>query len=344
MPVFSASQLENLATAVFVATGAPADLAEQVSRSLVLANLSGHDSHGVIRIPAYVAMIGDGTTDPAARPDILSETPTTARVDGNRAFGAVTAHFVTRLAIAKARQSHVAAISAVRCSHIGRLGEYTEIAASEGVVAMLVTSAFDGGLVAPYGGVERVLTTNPISFGLPAGEDSPVVADIATSAIAEGKLQVARAKGQNVPPGCILDRDGNPSTNPLDFYDGGMILPFGGHKGYVLSAIVEMLSKHLAGAEMVSAQGLTFGLVMVAIDVSAFRPLDEMRTAVDATRDLIRQTKPAPGFQEVMSPGDPERRARLQRGRDGIDVPDDTVRALRETAERLGVVMPNPHP
>jgi len=286
--------------------------------------------------------VENGTIDPAARPSVIAETPTTATVDGNWSFGAVTARYVTRLAIEKARHSHVSTVAAVRCNHIGRLGEYTELAAAEGIVAMLMNSAFDGGLVAPFGGVERVLTTNPISFGLPAGEDSPVVADIATSAIAEGKLQVARAKGEEIQYGCILDRDGNPSTNPGAFYDGGVILPFGGHKGYVLSAVIEMLSKHLAGAERVARPGLTFGLVMVAIDVEAFRPLEEMRAAVDGTRDLIRKTRPAPGFQEVLSPGDPERRVRSERTIRGIAVPEETVRTLAETASRLGVTMPVP--
>ncbi len=342
MPLFRASQLERLGTEIFAAVGAPNDIAERVARSLVLANLCGHDSHGVMRIPAYITLVQDGTISPAARPSTISETNTTATVDGNWAFGAVTAQYATRLGMEKARPAGVAAVCAVRSNPIGRLGEYTEIAAREGMVAMLFNSAFDGGLVAPYGGAERVLTTNPISFAVPAGDGQPVVADIATSAVAEGKLQVARAKGLPVPTGAILDRNGNPSTDARDFYEGGVILPFGGHKGYVLSAVIELLSKHLAGAEKVSKPGLTFGLVMVVIDVAAFRPLDEFLSAVDTTLSTIRRTTPAPGFTEVMAPGDPERRARAERKEKGIVLPDETWQRLRETADRLCVVLPEP--
>jgi uncharacterized oxidoreductase len=317
-------------------------VAEGVAKSLVLSNLSGHDSHGVLRIPSYVATVDDGTVEPGARPSILTETETTAVVDGNWAFGPATAHYATQLAIEKARAAHVAVISAIRCAHIGRLGEYTELAAREGMVALLVNSGFDGGLVAPYGGSERILTTNPISFALPAGDDSPVVADFATSAVAEGKLRVARATGTPVAPGAILDRDGNPSTDARDFYDGGVMLPFGGHKGYVLSVIIELLGQHLAGAEKHQKPGLHFGLAMMVFDVSVFRPLEEFQAVIDGRLDQIRTSRPATGFEKVMAPGDPERRARVERTEKGILLPEDTVQKLRDTAQRFGVPMPAP--
>ncbi len=182
--VFDPSQLEHFATDIFRATGAPEDIAREVAVSLVLSNLVGHDSHGVLRIPWYLEFVENGTFVPAARPSVKSETATTAIVDGNWAYGQITAGYATRLAIEKARSARVAAVGAIRCNHIGRLGEYTELAAHEGMVAFMVNACFGAEMVTPHGGAARALASNPISFAVPAGEGEPVVADFATSAAA----------------------------------------------------------------------------------------------------------------------------------------------------------------
>ena len=342
MPVFSPFQLEELATNIFAAVGAPPDIAAHVARSLVTSNLMGHDSHGVLRIPSYLEAVERGTCVPAARPTISKEGPTTANVDGNWAFGQVTAHFATRVAIEKARSAGVAAVSMVRCNHIGRLGEYTEMAAREGMVAFMAGATYNAGPVAPYGGAERVLGTNPIAFGVPGPGDDPVVADIATSVAAEGKLRVARAKHQPVPPGTILDREGNPSTNPEDFYSGGVLLPMAGHKGYVLSVAVDLLGGYVGGGEKLAERGISFGNLLVVVDISAFRPLEEFKEAAGTRLRRIKEAKPAPGFAEVMLPGEPERRAMRERLKSGITLPEDTHVQLGEIAARLGVSMPEP--
>ncbi len=342
MPVFSASQLEELSTGIFSAAGAPADIARHVSHSLVVSNLMGHDSHGVLRIPSYLEAIDKGTCKPAARPSVERETPTTAIIDGNWAFGQITAHHAAKVAIEKARTANVAAVSVKSCNHIGRLGEYTEMAAREGMIAFMVGGTYNAGSTTPFGGVGRVLGTNPISFSTPGAGDEPVVADIATSVTAEGKLRVARAKHVPVPPGTLLDKDGNPTTNAEDYYAGGVLLPMGGHKGYVLSVIVDLLGRHMAGSEPTPTNGISFGKFMVVVNVEAFRPLAEFQEVVNDRLGQIKGVKPAPGSNGVMLPGEPERHTFQQRSKEGINLPEDTFQALKTTAEKLGVAAPTP--
>ncbi len=341
MPVFSAAQLEKLSAQIFTAAGAPPDIAEHVAHSLVVSNLMGHDSHGILRIPSYLEAIDKGTCLPAARPTLEQETPTTAVVDGKWAFGQITAHYAAKVAIEKARSAQVSAISVIRCNHIGRLGEYTEMAAREDMVAFMVGGTFNGGAVTPFGGAGRVLGTNPISFAVPA-PSQPVVADIATSVTAEGKLRVARAKHQPVPQGTILDKEGNPSTDAEDYYRGGVLLPMAGHKGYVLSTVVDLLGRYMSGGEKWATNGISFGNLMVVVNVGAFRPAEEFEAAVGDRLKEIKGVKPAPGFTEVMLPGEPERRTMKQRTEAGIPLPEDTYLQLGQIAGKLGVTMPDP--
>ncbi|HEX2923779.1 MAG TPA: Ldh family oxidoreductase [Chloroflexota bacterium] len=344
MPLFSASQLEEIGRVIFRAVGTPEDLAERVARSLARNNQMGHDSHGVIRIPGYIQEIENGSMVADARPVIEKETASTALVNGNWAFGLVSAQFATEVAIEKARKSQVAAVSINRCNHIGRVGGYTEMAAAEGMAAFvlcgIVTSNGSPGAVAPFGGAERVLGTNPISMAVPAREGEPVVLDYATSVAAEGKVRVARAKNEPLPPGEILDKDGNPSTDANDFYNGGVLLPFGGHKGYALSVMADLLGGYLSSSDVFPNGLEAFGTLIVVLNVEAFRPLAEFREAVSGRLQKIKSVRPAPGFSEVMLPGEPERRTLLRRAKEGINLPEDTYSKLQDTAAKLGVELP----
>ena len=343
MPLFSASQLENMGRAIFRAAGTPEDLAERVARSLALNNQMGHDSHGVIRIPGYVQEIENGSMVAAARPAIVQETATTALVNGNWGFGLVSAQYATELAIEKARSAQVAAVSINRCNHIGRVGGYTEMAVAEGMVGLvmcgIVSSNGSPGVVAPFGGSERALGTNPISIAVPALEGEPVVLDYATSVAAEGKVRVARAKNEPLPPGTILDSEGNPSTDANDFYNDGVLLPFGGHKGYALSVMADLLGGFLSSSDIFPNGLESFGTLVIVLNVSAFRPLSDFRAAVSGRLKKIKAVKPAPGFAEVMLPGEPERRMSARRKVDGINLPEDTFLKLKETAGKLGVAL-----
>lgn len=345
MPVFSHRVLIDCAAAVFGAVGAPPAVAIRVAEALVDANLAGHDSHGVIRIPQYVDAIRDGEVVPGATPTISRDTAVSALVDGGWGFGQVTALRATDLAIEKAKRTGIAAVGAVRCNHIGRVGEYPERAARAGVIAFVVAGGFGGrgGRAAPFGGREGILGTNPMAFGIPSASEAPMLVDFATTAVAAGKIQVARAKGASLPPGSILDKDGNPSTNAEDFYQGGVMLPFGGHKGYALSMVVEMMGRVLTGADDYAEGGRggavygRSGTLVVAIDPGLFRDRDTFATGVSETIGRVKAVPPAPGFTEVLVPGEPEERARAERTASGVYVEDATAAAIRATASALGL-------
>jgi len=189
---------------------------------------------------------------------------------------------------------------------------------------------------APHGGAERAMSTNPIAFGLPSPTRGNVVADFATTTVAEGKLQVARAKGIAVPPGCIIDTHGEPSTSPQDFYDGGALLPFGGHKGYGLAVVSQLLSLALTGALAAPQGEFSSGAFFVCVDPGVFGPRAAYGQAADDLLGQIKSVRPAPGFDEVLLPGEPEQRARAARA-DGVPVDDVTwgkLQALRRTIGR----------
>lgn len=345
MLVFPSEQLVRVGSDIFRACGTPSRVAEAVARSLVDSNLAGHDSHGVIRIMQYVAGIRQGHYLVDAEPRVVSETPATAVVDGEWAFGQETAHFSMELAVRKARETKVAAVSAIRCNHIGRLGEWTELAAAQEMVGLCTVTLLGFGIgVAPYGGASRVLATNPISVGFPRGEGRPpLILDYATAAVAEGKVRVARDKGAQLPPGCILDSRGLPSTEPRDFYSGGMLLPFGGHKGYALSLVVELLSAALGGADLaLDKDGRASGSFYLAIDPTAHRTFEEFVTSVEQTGERVVAVPPAPGFEEVLLPGDPEQRSRAERLAHGVPLPEATWKAVISLARELGVETPEP--
>ena len=341
MLTFSADALLDATAAIFRAAGTPDDIADLVARSLVDANLAGHDSHGVIRVPSYVDQIRDGELLPAARPTVEREGSGLIAVDGGWGFGQYVAHSCMELAASRARQSQVALVTATRTNHIGRLGEWAEEAAAAGVIGMVVTS-WGGGpfAAAPFGGVGKVLSTNPIAFGIPAEDGAPFVLDYATTAVAEGKLRVARAKQAAVPDGWIVDSEGRPTNDPEDFYRGGMLLTFGGHKGFALALVVELLSIALTGADAApDARGRFNGAVFLAIDPAAVRPLDEFRRAVARIHARVSGVPPAPGSEGVLIPGQPEARSREARRRDGIPVAESTIEAIRATAQQVGAAL-----
>jgi hydroxycarboxylate dehydrogenase B len=339
MLTISADRLRSAAERTFVAAGAPEDNARTVAGHLVTANLSGHDSHGVIRIPYYVSQIKSGHLDPRARASIIRETPTTALVSGNWAFGQVAAADGMRIAIEKARSAHVGIVSVVQCNHIGRLGEYVEMAVAEGMIAMAMVGGLRGlgRCAAPYGGMKGALSTNPFACGMPSSDGRPMVVDFATTIVAEGKLQVLRAKKEPVPSGWIRDRDGNPSSNVEDFYGGGTLSLFGAHKGYGLALVTDVFAGILGGIEQHQRDRISAGTFILAFDPSVFRPLADIAGDVASLGDEMRAVPPAPGFIEVLVPGDPERRSRARREVEGIPLPEDTWERLLKTASELGV-------
>ncbi len=337
MPTLAAEQLRQISTRLFQAAGVPDTIAARVSDSLVEANLAGHDSHGVLRVPQYLEYLREGEIDPHAEIELLAETPTTALLDAHWAFGQLAAAEGMRLAIDKALENNLGMVAVRRSAHIGRLGEYSLMAADEGLVgAVLCNSSM---LAAPYGGMARVLSTNPMSVAVPAGDRSVFLLDFATTVRAEGKVRLAKEKGEHVPEGWILDKDGQPTTEPEDLYDDGMLLPLGEYKGYALSLLVDILGGVLTGHGATSSEVYSHGngVAMMAIDIEPFCSRERFEHEVENLLDRMKAVPPAPGFSEVLVPGEPEARSKAVRLREGILVPEKVWQAILDEGERLGV-------
>jgi LDH2 family malate/lactate/ureidoglycolate dehydrogenase len=336
MLVKSAAELHETATAIFRAAGAEPEPTAILVDHLIQANLAGHDSHGVLRIPAYIKQLKDGKIDPNARPEIIRETPVSALADGKWTFGQVAARYGTEVAIRKAKDAGVGVVGVVRCNHIGRLGTYSSLASKEGVFLMVTVGGL-GKSVAPFGGKAGAFGTNPFSFGFPAGDRPDVMIDFATSAIAGGKVMVARAKHEPVPPGSLLDKDGNPTNDPNAYFAGGFLLPFGGHKGSALATLSALLSRALVGGgDYADARGLAASFIL-AIDAGIFRDCSKVEAETDQAIAKIKDVPPAAGFSEVLVPGEPEVRTAEKRAKEGIPVAEDTWAEIVEAAKSVGL-------
>jgi LDH2 family malate/lactate/ureidoglycolate dehydrogenase len=337
MPVVGSERLGTITTAIFQAAGVPEGVATRVSASLVEANLTGHDSHGVIRIPQYLEKLREGQVDPRAKIEVLAETATTARLDAHWGFGQPAADQGMRIAIDKARTAQVGVVTMRHSNHIGRLGEYSMMAADHDFIGLVCCNS--SLLAAPYGGMHRILSTNPISCALPAGRRGAFLLDFATTTYAEGKIRVAREKGEQVPEGCIIDKRGQPTTAPQDLYDGGMLLPMGAYKGYALGLLVDILGGVLSGHGATSSERYDHGngVMLMALDIAFFCPLEQFEREVESLLDRAKAVPAAPGFSEVLVPGEPEFRSKEARLQAGIPVPERVWQSILAEAERVSV-------
>lgn len=343
MPSFAADALRTLVSDIAVAAGTPADIAALLADSLVAANLAGHDSHGVLRMPPYCGSIDKGDILPGVRAEVLERKLATARIEGGWGWGQAAMHLATDVAIERAREHGLGAAIVHNCYHIGRAAPYVEKVAQNGMIGLIMANA--GAAVAPFGGRERVLGTNPVAWAMPRAEGTPPLAfDIATAGIAEGKLRVARAKGETVAPGLLVTSDGKPTIDPDDFFAGGAILPFGGHKGNGFSLLAQMLGVGLMGASGHRFRGPlgVNGPIIVVIDISLFTELDHFIDEIEAQCARIKQSAPAEGVEQVYLPGEIELLTEAQRSRDGIPIPESTWAELAATADRYGVARPEP--
>jgi uncharacterized oxidoreductase len=347
--------LHRFVAALFRAVGAEPEIAEEVGRHLVNANLSGHDSHGVIRMAQYFDQIAKGALHPNARPEIIRGTSVTALIDGHKGMGHFVTSFALDWAIRQAAQHGLAAAAIRQASHIGRLGDYTERAGERGYIAILTVGVGGPGLggVVLFGSRQRFLGTNPWSISVPAEGRPPMVFDGASSAVAEGKVRLARSKGVPLPEGAIVDAEGRPTTNAEDFYRGGGMLPVGGsvagHKGYGL-AMASMLLSALAmiddpnpylwassETEPPDRRGRAGGVFLIVIDPQRFGDPTHYRALVTEVMDAAKRAPCAPGVDEILIPGEPEVKMRERRTRDGIPIPDATWKELCALAERFGL-------
>jgi LDH2 family malate/lactate/ureidoglycolate dehydrogenase len=344
---------------VLAAAGTASDIAAEVARHLVRANLSGHDSHGVRLLPRYVARIDAGDIDPAARPEILRETDTTALVDAHYGFAHFAIAFAVGWAIERARRHGTAAVAVRHATHAGRLGEFTERIADAGLAGILTVGAAGPGVggMQLLGTTHRFFGANPWSFTVPATLHERMVFDGSSSAIAEGKVDVAVSEGRELPAGAIVDAQGRPTTNPQDLRAGGALRPLGGdiagHKGYGLalaSALFSAMSMiddgdpSLIGAAVQpgfqDAPGKVGGVFLVVVDPAAFGRAGAFGELVDSTLAAIK----AIGEDKVLLPGEAESRLRVARERTGIAL-DEALRGdLESLASRFGVPLPEGWP
>ncbi len=302
----SAEEAVHTAAAVLQLTGTSEANALLVARSLVLAEQMGHASHGLVRVLEYRELAEKGQVQAAAEPVVVERSGSTAVVDGNWGWGNLSARLAARTASDIATETGVGLVSVRNCNHAGRLGEWVERIAAEGMVGLGFLSC--GPAVAAFGGLDRVLGTNPLAVAVPTA-DRPVVLDFATAAVAEGKVRVAARNGKQVPPGGVQTADGRPTTDPNDFYAGGAILPFGLHKGYALSVVIQLLGDALTGSRPSNPRfGETNGLVLLALAVDRLQDLDEFASIIEEDRDRILRSRPVDPAAPVLLPGDVEAR------------------------------------
>jgi LDH2 family malate/lactate/ureidoglycolate dehydrogenase len=336
---FPATDLERLVGGIFVALGAPDDVAKTVSELLVTSERMGHPSHGVLRVTDYVRRIEAGTLIPGADCVVAHDAATSALVDGGWGFGQIAALRATRLAIQKASECGVAASGAFHLNHVGRLGDFTEMAAREGMIAFAFVGGTPSGRqgnVAPYGGRQAVWGTNPLAVAIP-GEQRIFSLDFATSVIAGGKVMAAHARGEMLDDAHLLDSDGRQSSDPNALFTGGAIRPFGGHKGYGLAFAVELLAGALIGtaAPDLKEGEMQNGLLMMVLDPGAFDLASSFRGAVDHVIERVKASPPAEGFEEVLFPGELEQRRLAGSAGDDVRVPESVAAELEGLFERL---------
>ena len=356
--VFSYQRLLTFTIDIFRSIGCPQQDAQTAATALLSADLRGIDSHGVARLIGYVRLQEAGRANPTPHIRIIHQTPSTAVVDGDSGLGLVVAPFAMQIAIEKALACGTGWVSVQNSNHFGIAGYHALQAVKQDMIGIAMTNA--SALVAPTFSVERLLGTNPICVAVPAGEEPPFVADLATTTAANGKLEILQRKNEEAPLGWIQDKEGQPSTNPHELKTGGALLPLGGdrdhgsHKGYALGAIVDIFSAVLSGANYgpwvppfpayvpmpTGMPGKGIGHFFGAMRIDAFRPAEEFKYHMDKWIRRFRSATPAPGFEQVLIPGDPEREMEAERLANGIPLLPAVVDDLRALATKLGVEFP----
>ena len=345
---FSPSTLENFAKAIFAAAGSESGEAEIIAAHLVEASLMGHDSHGVIRISKYVDWSRSGQVRPNQHARIVSDRGALVVVDGEFGFGQVIGKEAMAIAAERARAHGMATLAIRNSGHLGRIGAWPERLAVQGLASVhfVNTSGF-GILVAPFGGTDRRLSANPIAAGAPVRGGRPIVLDIATSVVAEGKIQLARNKREHLAPGLMLDGCGEPTTDPEAFYaePPGAILPFGGHKGSGLSFFCEILAGALTGGHAShprspTADRLVNNMLSIAFDPAVFGDAGEFDDDIARLVAWVKASPPIAPCGRVLLPGEIEQETRDERLTNGLPIDDATWQQICATAEGLGVAVP----
>jgi uncharacterized oxidoreductase len=353
MVTIKAGALTELVGDVFAKAGCSAAEAGRIGKYLVSANLTGHDSHGVARVPRYLQWKRDGVVHADRKAKVVTETPVLAVVDGLQGFGQTVAPQAVAIGIEKCKAMGLSMVALRNAGHIGRVGDWAEMAAAAGCVSVHFVNASGSVLVAPFGGTERRLSTAPFCVGVPRPGETPVVLDFATSVVAEGKVLVASQGGKKLPDNALICLDGKVSADPHVLYGEytatglrqagngtGAIRAFGDHKGSGLALICELLGGSLTGMKATGDSGGTFGgngMLSFYVDPAVIDPDNVFPGDVARYVAYYKSAKPISPGGEVLTPGEPENRTRRQRLAEGIPLPDDTWAAIIAAAREVGV-------
>jgi LDH2 family malate/lactate/ureidoglycolate dehydrogenase len=353
--IFSREQLQEFSSRVFQSFGVPQQEAELAAEVLALSDLRGIDTHGIARLFSYFGLLKDGRINPRPNISIVRESPSTATVDGDNGLGLVVGPKANEIAMDKADAVGSGWVAVRNSNHYGIAGYYVLEALKREQIGMAMTNTTR--IAAPLWGAERMLGTNPIAMAFPGNEEPPIVIDMATTAVAYGKIEMALRKDEPIPDGWAIDKEGQPTNDPKEMADGGAMLPLGserergGHKGYCLSAMIDLLCGPLSGANWGPFTpaftlghsdpdrwvGKGLGHFFGAMKIEAFIDTDELKRSVDLWIRTFRATRPAPGTDGPLIPGDPEREAEQIRRIAGIPLIMPVVEDLRQIARETGI-------
>lgn len=355
--MYSYQQLFSFAKKIFIAIGHSEENASLAAQVLISADMRGVDSHGIARLKGYVRLWEVDRIN--AHPDIklVHETPSTGVIDADKALGLISGPKAMQAAIDKAKDVGTGWVSVKNSNHYGIAGYHAMMALEEDMIGISMTNASP--LVAPTFAKERLLGTNPISVAIPAKNQPPFVADMATTTAANGKLEILQRKNANAPQGWVQDEAGNPTTNANGVKEGGALLPLGGdrehasHKGYILGSIVDIFSAVLSGANygpwvppfvsfidpLDNLVGDGLGHFFGAMRVDAFRPKEEFLNHMDQWIERFRSAQPVDPNNPVVIPGDPEREMEAIRKKEGLNLLDPVIEDLKEIGDKFGVVL-----
>jgi hydroxycarboxylate dehydrogenase B len=339
--IIAADPLTRFVETIIANSGSDAPEAREVASHLVEANLKGHDSHGVGMIPTYLRNLREGHLVPNKHAVLVSETGPIAVFDGQMGYGQVIARETTEWAIAKAKSAGAGIFALRNTHHVARVGTYGELAAEAGLVSIhFVNVMIAPGRVAPFGGMTGRFGTDPVCITFPG--DPPVVLDFATSRVAAGKLRVALNEGKKLPPGYLIDAQGNEASDPAVFFrENGAMLTFGEHKGSGLALACELLAGVLTGGgamqDGIPNRGVKNGMFSIVLDPARFGDTSWMAREREALIGWVKSSPPRPGVEEVMIAGEPERKSRAKRLGDGIPIDAVTWSELTAAAKQAGV-------
>ena len=336
---YSAATLVDIGTEVICGMGAPKDLANSVSKSLVLSNLVGHDSHGIIRLMEYSGWVESGNLIPNAYPKVEWTKEATSLVDGGWGWGQSASYLATQTVIDSALKYGTGTVVLSKTNHVGRLGEYVDLISKAGLMGIAFCNT-GGPIVAPFGGTKRVLGTNPFAWSVPGTAEYNYVLDFSTAVVAAGKIILAGMSGEVIEPGSLLDKNGKPSIDAADLSDGGSLLAFGGHKGSGLSVLIDVAAGILSGnmPAAISESGFGNGTIFMAVDISRYANPELFRSVATQFETIMHM---AGEPDSVLLPGEFEYKTKSKREVNGIEVTVGVKDNIRQIAKKYGVLLPD---